>query len=84
MHKANDDDVDGEWSSYTHLRRFDLLKIAQATSDQFLTIHIYSYKFNDSRSNSHPLYKSNINIDHSYMYSYRRRTFIDQNTICSH
>jgi hypothetical protein len=38
--KQNDNNNDGEWTSYTHLRRFDVLKISQATTDQFLTIHI--------------------------------------------
>ncbi len=36
----DDDDGDGEWTSYTHLRRLDVLKISQAITDQFLTIHI--------------------------------------------
>ena len=43
--KQNDDDDDGddgdgEWTTYTHLRRLDLLKISQPITDQFLTIHI--------------------------------------------
>jgi hypothetical protein len=36
----DDDDGDGEWTTYTHLRRLDLLKISQPITDQFLTIHI--------------------------------------------
>ncbi len=35
----DDDDDDGKWTSYTHLRRFDVLKTSQAITDQFLTIH---------------------------------------------
>jgi hypothetical protein len=40
MKQNDDDDDDGEWTSYTHLRRLDLLKISQPITDQFLPIHI--------------------------------------------
>jgi hypothetical protein len=50
------------------LETIDVLKISQATRDRFFNNSHDSHKFNDSRSNSRPLYKSNINIDHLCVY----------------
>ncbi len=80
----DDDDYDEAWTSYIHLRRFDVLKIIQPITDQFLTIHIIHINSMILDLILALLYKSNINIDHLCIYTYRRHTFVDQCAICSH